>query len=221
MKKKNIILLILTIAFLVTLVVSATYAYFAGSSSQSNATFNTALPNKGIFTSYSTDPLAFSLDAQDFDSASTTAKKTDNGNIIVDFISNNSNELHCTYDIRLVWDSTDQYISPSMTLPSNGYNYELSILGSRANSDSTSGHSYENKNLSEINLTNLNWEGTAGTIGRYATLVSGAEIYNKSITISSRTTWTFTMKFYVLPSDQDIFENKNFAMHLQVANIVC
>lgn len=221
MNKSKIVLLVVTILVFLGMVSMATYSFFATGRSESNLEYNVSLPNKGIFTSYSTDPLAFSLDAPDFATASTTAKKTDTGNIIVKYISNANDVMHCTYDIRLVWDSVDQYTSPSTTLPHDNYSYELSILGSRTTTDATSGHSYTNISLSETNLTNLSWNGTAGSVGRYATLINGAEIYNKSASTYSTTTWTFTMKFYSLPVDQELFENKNYNLHLQVANIVC
>ena len=111
--------------------------------------------------------------------------------------------------------------TPTTTLPVNvNYPYELSISGTRTTTGDTTGISYTNKNVTETNLSNLTWTGNAGTVGRYSKIVSGAEIHSKSTT-ATVTTWTYTMNFYVLPTNQNALSGKEFGLNLIVDNVSC
>ena len=221
MKKNVIVNISILLIFMLFLVISASYAYFTSNINTTNITkVNTNLASAdATFMAYSTDPLSISAELSDFMTASASPVETDNGVIVVKLSSSTAGQVaHCTYDVRFVWDSTTQYTTASQTLSSG--TYELSILGSRTTTGDTSGHSYASKNLSETNLTNLTWNGTAGTAGRYATLVSGAEIYSNATT-DTTTTWTFTINLYSLSGNQSSIINKNYQAHLAVTNIVC
>ena len=221
MKKNSIIYISIFIIFLLFLIISASYAYFTSSINNSNITVvNTVLSSANAeFMAYSVDPLSISAELSDFLAASDTPVASDNGTIIVKLASSEAGQtVHCTYDVRFIWDSTTQYTTATQSLSSG--TYELSILGSRTTTGDTTGHSYESKDLSEINLTNLSWTGNAGVAGRYATLVSGAEIYSMATT-DTTTTWTFTINLYSLSGNQSSLMNKNYQSHLVVTNIVC
>ena len=223
MEKKKIGLLISTVMLMLVLVFTATFAYFGmGTMNLTNiANLNVVTPTSmAAFTSYSNNSLSLSVELEDLMTVSPTPV-SDTGDLIVKLSAPSANtQMFCTYDIRYIWDTTDQYTSPTMTLNST-YPNELSIAGSVvATGDSYSGYTYTSKNLVEKDLSQFSWTGNAGTIGRYTTLVSGAKIYSNTTT-GTTATWTFTLNFYTLPSNQASLGGKNMAGHLQAANIVC
>jgi len=222
-KKNNFIITILTIAMLLFITISATYAYFSSSQNMNNLVINASMQaNKASFTSYVSDQIELNVSSEYFVDPSTMPSVSDNGIIYVEFVSNsNEGNMHCTYDINLVWDSEQQYTAPSFPLPyEGGYNFELSILGNRYTENDSTGVSYQNKDLNEINISNLSWIGEEGSIGRYAVIVDNAEIYSTGTT-STKTTWTFTVNFYTLPELQSGVMGKDFSAHLEVSDIVC
>lgn len=224
MVKKNNAILITTITLMLVLVFSATYAFFStGTLNITNSSLlNTTLPSStSTFTSYSNNPLALNVKLEDMVNASNVASVTDEGDLIVKLSSPAAgDQVYCTYDIRYIWDSTNQYTTPTQTLTS-AYPFELSILGTAtAVGDTTSSYTYSSKNLAENNLSSFTWNGTSGTAGRYATLISGAKIYSNT-TSGTTVTWDFSLKFYTLPNDQSALVGKNYTGHLSAANIIC
>ena len=221
--KKNLVFMIVSAIVLLSVVISATYAFFVSGSidTTNNTTINASTPNKmATFMSYSTNPLDLSIEINDMMEASTTAAKSDEGNIYVTMSSPTNNDtVYCTYSIDFVWDSTDQYTSSSMIL--NGtYPYELSISGSQSIMGDSTGHVYDNKNLSETNLTALTWTGNAGTVGRSARLVENAVIYSNSTTATTAL-WNFNLRFYSLPVAQSGLFGKTLSAHLVVSDVIC
>ena len=222
MKKKELIYTIIASCVLILLVSAVAYAYFGETINNEN-TVNLVIttPERlSSLTAYSTNPLSLNITADDLSEASTTAVKTDTGDIIVKLSAPaNGQTVYCTYDIEFVWDTTDQYTTPSMTL-NNDYKYEISLSGSQNIVGDLSGHQYTNVNFTERDLSSFSWTGTAGTIGRKATIVSGATIYSNSTT-DTTSTWTFNLNFYSLPVHQSSVLGKNLSAHLTVANIIC
>ncbi|MBQ6841524.1 MAG: hypothetical protein IJO63_05365 [Bacilli bacterium] len=221
MSKTNIVVTGLALLMLLLVTVSATYAYFSGNQNLGNGlTVGAETDAPASFTAYTADQIALNVSAEDMAVASTTPAVTDNGKVIA-LLSSSSEDsvVHCTYDIELVWDSTTQYTVPSMTFNSD-YKYELSLKGTQSVSGDTSGHTYTVTTLNETNLTDFTWSGSAGTVGRKAKVVTGAEIYSKSLTATTAT-WNFVLNFYSLPADQDDITGKSYNAHLTVSNVVC
>lgn len=216
MKKSNLVYGIIAIIVLISLVFSATFAYYTTTKSAGGkVNLNVTTPNASAsFVSYSSDPLALNVTLDKMIQASTTASVVDNGVLVVEMASANTTEMYCTYDIDFVWDSQDKYTSPTTTL-SGSYPFELSIQGSQVvTGDSNVNHTYNNKNLAETNLS------TFTLTNNKAKLVSGATIYSSSTTATTAT-WTFTMKFYTLPTSQSALAGKTYLAHLTTSNVVC
>lgn len=221
--QKKTPILIGTILFFMFLIASATYAYFATNIQIANlsveALFDSTKPS---FTAYVEKDLNLQVYATDMLEHSSTSVKSADGVIKVDALASKENaDMVCTYDIELVWTS-DEYV-PSTVLPvqdaeSNSFPYELSLKASRQITGDDE-YSYANKDLTEINLDNINFT-TVGDEKR-AKVISGAEIHNKSAATSTSTTWTFTLSFYSLPVTQDTLLGKTFSGHLMVTNVVC
>lgn len=219
--KSNLILTAIALLTLLVVTVSATYAYFT-SKAEINSTLklNTITSSAATFTAYTLDQISLDVTADDMFTPSAIASKTDNGNVVAVLSSPmEGSTVHCTYDIELIWDTTDQYITPTATL-SGDYQYEISLKGTQNVSGDTTGHTYTVSSLNETNLTSFTWSGTAGTIGRKAKVITGAEIYSKS-TSATTATWTFTVNFYTLPTDQSDLAGKSYGAHLAVTNVVC
>ena len=222
MNKKETVYSVIAMIILMVFIFIATYAYFAGIIQNDNiVNFNTTTPEAlASFTAYSTNPLALNISLDDLSNTSTNAVKTDTGDIIVQLSSPSSSKtVYCTYDIEFVWDSTDQYVTPSMTLEGD-YLYEISLSGSQSIVGDTSGHEYANINFSETDLSTFSWNGSSGVAGRKAIIVNDATIYSRSAT-DTTATWTFTLNFYSLPVKQESVLGKNLAAHLTASNIIC
>ncbi len=224
MKKKSMILNVITIIVVFVLITSATYAFFTvGNLNVTNvANLNTGIPeSRATFTAYSNDQINLSVGLVNMVVASSTPVANSTGNLIVNFKSPIAGQaLECTYDIQFIWDSTDQYISPSMSLTAN-YPYELSIAATAsASGDTYSSYDYTSKNVTERDLSTLSWTGTQGTIGRKATVVSEANIYSNTVA-GTTVTWNFIVNFYTTPGNQNSLLGKSLLAHLSAANINC
>lgn len=223
MQKQNTTLMVVTVIFMLFLIVSAAYAYFATNLAPiNNVSVNTEVPSaRATFTSYSTNPLQLNVTLDKLVVASTIATVTDTGDLIVKLSSPSAGQqMVCTYDVRYVWDSTNQYTTPSMTFTAK-YPYEISLAATvSATGDSFSSYDYTSKNLVERDLSTFSWTGTAGTAGRYTTVISGAKIYSNT-TAGTTATWNFNMRFYTLPASQASLMNKKLLGHIVTANIQC
>lgn len=224
MKKHSYTLTILTIVIMLIVIISATYAFFATNMSLvNNVSLNIVVPDasRATYTSYSTDSLQLNVGLSNMLVNSVIAAVTDTGDLIVKYSSPAANdEYECTYDIQYVWDSTDQYTTPSMTL-TTANPYELSISATAsASGDSFSSYDYTSNNLAERDLSTFSWNGTAGVAGRYATIIQDAKIYANTVA-GTTVTWTFNMNFYSMPSDQTAFLGKTLSGHVVTGNIRC
>lgn len=221
--KKRTSILIITIIFLIFIIANATYAYFATSAEIINnlsfeAIFNSSMP---AFTAEVKKDLSLNVYTTDMLQHSDVSVKSAEGIIDITALSASSTAaVVCTYDIDLVWDS-EGYV-PSTTLPTydtdnKAYPYELSIKGIRETEDP--GYTYQDKNLSEINISNITFKEEDGE--KRANLIKGAEIHNQSVDTATTTKWTFTLSFYSLPVSQNGLLGKTFTGHLVVSNAVC
>lgn len=211
---------IFAILMLLIVTINATYAYFTSKIDYGNGlSFNITTEDTPTFTAYAADQLSLNVTAADMASSSTTASKTDTASIIATLASSSTSTVFCTYDIILVWDSANQYTTPTTTLTGD-YKYEISMLGLQTITNDKTGHNYSVTTLNETNLTAFTWTGTAGTVGRSATIIKGAEIYSNSTT-PTQAKWDFTINFYSLPTDQSALLGQNYGAHLAVTNVVC
>ncbi|MBE6155484.1 MAG: hypothetical protein E7164_01860 [Firmicutes bacterium] len=217
----NIPLTAISLMSLLFITISASYAYFS-SKAQGDITVNTNVTtvDAATFTAYTLDAIELNVTSEDMFSSSTTPAKSDNGTIVASLASPQENiTVNCSYDIELIWDTTDQYTSPTTTLAAP-YPYEISLLGTQSVSGDTTGHTYTVSSLTETNLTGFTWNGTIGEVGRSAKVISGAQIYSKSLNATTAT-WNFTLNFYSLPTDQTAITGKNYGAHLAVTNVIC
>ena len=222
MKKSSYTLIIATIAIMLILVVSATYAYFTTSISiTNNLAFNIEVPNaRATFTSYSTNPLSLSVGLANVLIVSSSASVTDTGNLIIKLSAPSGTQVHCKYDIKYVWDSTNQYSTPTMTLNTE-HPFEMSLTATAtATGDTFSSYSYSSKNLVEKDLSQFSWSGSAGSAGRNSTIIADADVYANNTT-GTTVVWTFNYNFYTLPSNQSTFAGKQLLAHIETSNIRC
>ena len=219
--KTNIFITGLALLMLLIVTISATYAYFDSKFASTNAlNVSASTSDAATFTAYTVDQIEFTVTADDFFEPSPNPSKSDNGQVVAKLSSPVENKtVYCSYDIDLVWDTENQYTSPSMIF-NNEYKYEISLLGNQSVTGDTTGYVYSNSNLTETNLTDFTWSGDIGSIGRSAKVVSGAKIYSKSMNPTT-VTWNFTLNFYTLPEDQSAIMAKNYGAHLAVTNVVC
>lgn len=220
-EKMNKYTSIFAIIMLLIVTINATYAYFTSKIEVGNgAHLNVTATAAPTFMAYASDQLALNVTASDMASASNTPSVTDSASIIATLSSSdNSTTVYCKYDIVLVWDTENQYTVPTSTL-TNEYKYEISLLGNQTVTGDTTGHAYSVTKLNETNLTSFTWSGSAGVIGRNATVISGAQIYSNSTT-PTQAKWDFTVNFYSLPTDQSALMGQNYGAHLAVTNVVC
>ena len=207
-------------ALIFVLTINAAYAYFTSQIEIDNGTIiNVNAPVMPTFMAYASDKLELNVTSSDLLEANALPVVSDNASIIASLSSANGDTIHCKYDIIIAWDTTNQYTVPTTTL-SGEYKYEISLQGKQTISNDTTGHTYSVTQLNETNLTALTWVGNAGTIGRKATLIQGAEIYSNSTT-ATQAKWDFTINFYSLPTDQSALLGKNYSAHITVTNVTC
>ena len=205
---------------IIVLTINAAYAYFTADVQIDNgALLNVTAPEAPTFVAYAVDKLELRVSAENLIEASTLPSASDVAELKATLSSADGQTVSCKYDIVMVWDSATQYVNPTTTL-SGDYKYEISLKGLQTITNDTTGHSYGVTNLSETNLTAFTWSGNAGTIGRAATLIKGAEIYSNSTT-PTEAKWQFTINFYTLPTDQSALLGQNYNAHLAVTNVVC
>ncbi len=231
MKLKNISLLT-TILLLVAVIAAATYAYFSASI-QLDGNIGTAITTAGIkpaFTSAVNGEINLNINIADLNEGN-IGNVVSNGSSSIDvslLAGAENGNVTCTYDIEFVWEG-DAYTATT-NLPvtqeskeeepeqsSKSYQFELSLQG-KSSADGT--ESVDNsKNLQEVNLDKLSWKD--GNEKKIATVVDKATISNASADTPTKVTWTFELKFYVLPSAQNKLLNKQYKGHLVVANVIC
>ena len=221
MKDKSLSLIIVSLFFL-TLVITASYAYFASRVDTEGGSIEASIlttDDKPAFKANVGNTLSLNINIEEMSVASTTPLQNNTSTIDVT-LSGGSPEgnVSCTYDIYFVRDS-DKY-TKTTSLPAtdddmNSYPFELSLKGTSAVDGKASVFS-EAQNLQETNLDDLVYEE-----GNRAKVVSGAKIISASKKDPTKVIWTFTMNFYVLPTRQNALIDKNYKGHFVVSNVIC
>ena len=210
MNKKNITLMVVAIATLITFVGLATYAYFVGNintTRTSNVTATTERNNLVFDTNGGA--MGLNVSAANMQRAKNgTVAAQNSTTLTVNLTANTDYSMVCTYDIVYEWTSSDKYIAHSSGVSSN----EFTIKASLASNSNT----YEGTNniANETDLSSLTYTNNS------ATVVSGAQI---DATGSTRSTavWTLESKIYNVNANQTNLVNKNFGGRFKITNVSC
>ena len=210
MNKKNITLMVVAIATLITFVGLATYAYFVGNintTRTSNVTATTERNNLVFDTNGGAMQLNVSAASMQRANNGTVAAQNST-TLTVNLTANTDYSMVCTYDIIYEWTSSDKYTAHSSGVTSN----EFTIKASLASNSNT----YEGTNniANETDLSSLTYTNNS------ATVVSGAQI---DATGSTRSTavWTLESKIYNVNANQTNLVNKNFGGRFKITNVSC
>ena len=210
MNKKNITLMVVAIATLITFVGLATYAYFVGSINTTRTSNVTATTERNNLV-FDTNGGAMNLNV-----SASNMQRAKNGTVAaqnsttltVNLTAGTSYSMVCTYDIVYEWTSSDKYTAHSSGVTSN----EFTIKASLASNSNT----YEGTNniANETDLSSLTYTNNS------ATVVSGAQI---DATGSTRSTavWTLESKIYNVNANQTNLVNKNFGGRFKITNVSC
>ena len=210
MNKKNITLMVVAIATLITFVGLATYAYFVGNINTTRTSNVTATTERNNLV-FDTNGGAMNLNV-----SAANMQRAKNGTVAaqnsttltVNLTAGTSYSMVCTYDIVYEWTSSDKYTSHSSGVSTN----EFTIKASLASNSNT----YEGNNniANETDLSSLTYTNNS------ATVVSGAQI---DATGSTRSTavWTLESKIYNVNANQTNLVNKNFGGRFKIANVSC
>ena len=210
MNKKNITLMVVAIATLITFVGLATYAYFVGNINTTRTSNVTATTERNNLV-FDTNGGAMNLNV-----SAANMQRAKNGTVAaqnsttltVNLTANTDYSMVCTYDIVYEWTSSDKYTAHSSGVSSN----EFTIKASLASNNNT----YEGTNniANETDLSSLTYTNNS------ATVVSGAQI---DATGSTRSTaiWTLESKIYNVNANQTNLVNKNFGGRFKIANVSC
>ena len=210
MNKKNITLMVVAIATLITFVGLATYAYFVGNintTRTSNVTATTERNNLVFDTNGGAMQLNVSASNMQRAKNGTVAAQNST-TLTVNLTANTDYSMVCTYDIVYEWTSTDKYTAHSSGVTSN----EFTIKASLASNSNT----YEGTNniSGETDLSSLTYTNNSTTV------VSGAQIDATGSTMSTAV-WTLESKIYNVNANQTNLVNKNFGGRFKIANVSC
>ena len=214
--KRTTIYLILTIVFLITLVVLATFALVSPSVSLQNMNISTVTGNNISFTSSGGGNMGSFVDITSMaENNAGNVVATSNSNITVTLSTDGVKPICCDYDIIWSWASTNEVANryTKTTSPSNEYTlegYMSETYGSGNTSVSASAKIFEEQ------LPNYNASSLANTI------YSG-QICNNTGTLSNieKQNWNLTTKFYNLSVSQDKFRGVSLIGNVKVGNVVC
>ena len=210
MKKKSTIAII-SLIVLLTIIVVASYSFFAmGNLSINNAVnINILTDENNMVFDVIGGQLSLSFNASDL-------KVNNVGNVVanntatltVNFQPNTSNNVVCTYDIVYEWTSTDTYETHSPGATGNEFTVQATFS---YNSHVSEG---SNKIGSEYDFANLTWTNSS------AIVVKNAQI-DGSGSATSTATWTIATKFYNANGDQSSLAGKTLSGKFNVANVRC
>lgn len=219
-QKQYLIYTIISLAVIITCVVSSTYAYFSASTNITAVVNVTAEATKSAtFTSGSGTNVSVNISSalmastKAVSSTATDSEIKSTGTIKAIFTGGDTTGTRCSYDIVLTRTSGSAY-TPSSWYNSNKstYKYEFTIQASIA--DATWYGSGSAKSLAQTNINNLTWSGNT------ATLISGATIQSKSTTALTQT-WNIIVRFYNLPGDQNTLSSYKFGGYIGIQNVDC
>ena len=210
MNKKNITLMVVAIATLITFVGLATYAYFVGNintTRTSNVTATTEINNLVFDTNGGA--MQLNVSAANMQRAKNgTVAAQNNTTLTVTLTANTNYSMVCTYDIVYEWTSTDKYTAHSSGVSSNEFTIKASLASNSNTYDGT------NNIANETDLSSLTYTNNSTTV------VSGAQI---DATGSTRSTavWTFESKIYNANANQINLAGKTFNGKFKVSNVSC
>jgi len=215
MKRRNIAMIIVSLAIFIVLVISATYAYFASNTNTGNGLdFSTTLDDNNIAFTATSGTLSLHvaaenmLESQISEGDVIAAESTGTENIIVSLSSNTETPIACTYNVYFEWNNGEAYLNPT-NANKNEFTLELELQ----DSDGT-GSEGNNKFAAETQLTRVI------TSANKTLIVEGATIVGSS-TDSGSQTWVPTAKFYNLTDDQSALAGATFGGKFTIEDVEC
>lgn len=214
MENKKSVSLMITILFLFSLVIIASYAYFSADVNNTNvAIINTTTP-AGIatFTTEKTDAniniTASSM--QNSQSNNDTAVASGTGQIKATLKSNDGSLVQCSYGIYLKWNTTTYYTkTPAAT--TKEFTYQFGSTCSVSGSTCPSG--FTNPVKAETQIPN---------IGSGSTLIGNGIITSNNKNTKTVITTDVTFKFYNINNvNQDTHKSKNYSAKIYIDNVIC
>lgn len=222
------VLLIISIFVLVILTFAITYSYFA-SDTHVNGNLNITATTAGSYTLVveSSDSLAFNIEPQYLytNAIGNEPMVSENASLSLSLASPDFfSTTVCKYDILFTWISEDQYTHiPDIELPYTKdevtYPYLFSIKADKSVVLDTSDFSYSDTNLTEIDLSKLEWSKEEGEENNTAVLLTG-QIASRS-TESTVVTWDLTSSMYNIPIDQNFQSGNIYEAKIYVDNVTC
>lgn len=195
-KKKGLLLTIVAIVTLLVAVGGATFAYFAGTQNLSNLEFNVALPSSNSVFSCNGSTVNLNITPDKMaQGASGTVAGTANGNLVVSYLSGSTTSLSCTYDIAYKWNNG----SSAYTKPSSGMEFTYAV----SNAKTVNETQFASKDTTDHNI------------------ITGESISNASASSATNKTYTVTVKYYNLESNQSSQAGNHYVVDFFCKNIVC
>ena len=210
MKKKSTIAII-SLIILLTIIVVASYSFFAmGNLSINNAVnINILTDENNMVFDVIGGQMSLSVDGSLLKSSTAGNVVAQNtSTLTVNFQPNTSNNVVCTYDIVYEWTSTDKYQSHLVSSNDKEITAQATLS---YNSAVFQGLNYIQ---GENDFANLDWNGSS------AIVVKNAQISGTGSTISTAT-WTLATKFYNANGDQSTLVGKSLSGKFKVANVKC
>ena len=210
MKKKSTIAII-SLIILLTIIVVASYSFFAmGNLSINNAVnINILTDENNMVFDVIGGQLSLSFNASDL-------KVNNVGNVVanntatltVNFQPNTSNNVVCTYDIVYEWTSIDKYLAHSPGATGNEFTVQATLT--------RNSHISEGSNIIEYeyDLANLTWTNSS------AIVVQNAQIDGTGSNTSTAI-WALTSNFYNANADQGALAGKTLSGKFKVDNVRC
>lgn len=196
--KSSITLSIVAVVALLTAVFGATFAYFRADTNLNNLEFNVALPSNNSTFSCNGTTVSLAVTPESMaEGVKGNLAGSQNGTLTVSYLSGtpSTNTISCTYDIAYKWKST----SSEYMAPGSGKEFTWAVSGATTVSETQ----FVSKSSNEVNVK------------------TGESISNASTTVATTKTYTITVKYYNLETDQSTQAGRSYIVDFYCKNIVC
>lgn len=214
MKNNNNFALVITIMFLLTLIVTATYSYFAAVTETSNSVaINIQTP--GNVSTFITEHVDNSMtitasQMQQSAASSSTPVATTTGKLIAKLTSTDGSLVSCTFNIKFKWNTSTTYTK------SSGATTEFTYKAVSSCAVGSSGVCPSGTTTVSTGPTQI------GNIGTGNFTIASATLKSNNSTSASVMTTNVTLSFYNLPSvDQDSQKGLTYSAKIFVEDVVC
>lgn len=211
MKKKNTVLVLISIVTLFSFVAFATYAFFnVGNLNVSNVANFVAISeqNNMVFDTIGGEMLLNVTRANMSQASSGSIAAQNTTTLTINFQANTSYNMVCSYDIIYEWTSNDKYQVHTSGVTDNEFTVQAALA---SNSHVNEGI---NNIKSESDLTAAVGQNNS------AVVVSGAQIDGMGTTINTAV-WTLSSKFHNVDANQIALSDKSYTGRFKVDNVSC